>query len=138
MSYTALYSIWGVLFALTAAAGFVPFSEGAVGCIMKILAVMFFVPGWLILFKAKREEDRRHRAIVRNLCLASLISTLLLLVLNLLSAGWPEAVGNGLHAALTVISAPMVCGNAYILSLFLWGCLLMGAISKNSPNTSPG
>lgn len=130
MSYTVLYSIWGVLFALTAALGFIPSPEGAVFYLTRSLTVLFFVPGWLILRKAKREDAPFHRKTVRNLCLASLGTTVVVLVLNLMSAGWPESVGNALHAALTIVSAPMLCGSAYVLSLFLWGCLLMGAIHK--------
>lgn len=130
MTYTVLYSIWGVMFVLTAGLGFIPSPEGALRVFLQILAIAFFVPGWLILHKAGKEKNNFHRKVIRNLCFVSLGLTVVLLVLNLMSAGWSEAVGNGLHAALTVVSAPMVCGNTYVLSLFLWGCLLMGSMGK--------
>ena len=130
MSYKALYSLWAVMFALTAALGFVSAPEGVLKFVLQALAAVFFVPAWMILTRAKKEGNAHHKYVVRNICLVSLGSTVVLLALNLMSVNWSEAVGNGLHAALTVVSAPMICGGTYILSLFLWGCLLMGSISK--------
>ena len=130
MSYTVLYILWGALFALTAGLGFVPSPEGMTKAVFMLLAGAFFVPGWLILSKANKEGETKHKVIVRNLCIASLCCTVALMVVNLLSAGWSEAVGNALHAALTIVSAPMMCGQSYLLGLFMWGCLLMGSLSK--------
>lgn len=132
MSYTVLYILWGVLFAVTAGLGFVPSPEGMTKTVFMLLAGAFFVPGWTILAKANKEGNTKHKTVVRNLCVASLGATLLLMVVNLLSAGWSEAVGNALHAALTIVSAPMMCGQTYLLGLFMWGCLLMGSVSKPS------
>lgn len=134
MSYKVLYSLWAVMFVLTGALGFVPSPEGVLKFVLQALTVSFFIPGWLILIRARKEDNFRHCLTVRNLCLASLGCTVVLIALNLMSLSWSEAVGNILHAALTIICAPMICGNAYILSLFLWGCLLMASVSR--PNTN--
>ena len=56
--------------------------------------------------------------------------TVALLVLNLMSPRWSEAVGIALNAALVILSAPMVCSNFYVLPLFLWGTLLAAAFRK--------
>ena len=39
-------------------------------------------------------------------------------------------LGRGLNAALTVVSAPMLCSNFFVLPIFLWGCLLADTFVK--------
>ena len=56
--------------------------------------------------------------------------TVALLLLNIRCAGLGEQIGLALNAALTVVSAPMVCSNFYVLPLFLWGALLTGTFVK--------
>ena len=60
----------------------------------------------------------------------AMAGTTVLMALNVMSAGWSEQVGNALHAALVIVSAPMICGQNYALSLFMWGILLMASVSK--------
>lgn len=133
MSYPVCYILWAALFALSAFLGFTPAPEkGAAEAMYMLAAGAVFVPGWLILIRANKEENEKHKKIVRNLCIASIVGTVVLLSLNLMSAGWSEQVGNGLHAALIIVSAPMVCGQSYALSLFMWGILLMGSMSKTN------
>ena len=129
MSYGILYGLWGGLFALSAVLGFFP-AEGAFRAVCMALAAAVFLPPWIIVRKSRRDGQSKHRKIVRNLSLASIGATTALLALNVMSAGWSERMGDALHAALVVISAPMVCGRNYMLSLFLWGILLMGAAGK--------
>ena len=62
---------------------------------------------------------------IRNLSVASLALTLVLLVVNFLSVGASKAAGDVLYVLLIILSAPMVCGQVWVLSLFLWACLLM-------------
>jgi hypothetical protein len=66
---------------------------------------------------------------IRNISAASLILTLLLLVANFASVGASVAVGDFLYGLLVVVSAPMVCSQFWVVSLFLWACLLMVSIS---------
>ena len=134
MSYTVLYILWGALFAASACMGFLPAPEAkAAQAVFRLAATCVFVPPWLILFRAGKENGKKHRALVRNLSLASIGATTVLLALNIMSARWPEQVGDALHAALVVVSAPMVCGQNYMLSLFAWGILLMASIGKSKP-----
>ena len=72
--------------------------------------------------------------LIRNLSLFSLIATTVVLLLNFLSVllllhfssvSWPQFLGDGLHCLLVVISTPMICGQYWLISLFLWACLLM-------------
>ena len=132
LSYKTLYIAWAVMFALTAVLGFL-FPEAQNGWAkfgLGMIAVLFFLPPWAIVVKAKKENVRFHSRLVGILAAASLVWTLALLVLNLLSVTWSAAVGNALYAALVIVSSPMICSNLYVLPLFLWGTLLTGAFSK--------
>ena len=129
LSYKTLYIAWAVMFALTAVLGFL-FPEAQNGWAkfgLGMIAVLFFLPPWAIVVKAKKENVRFHSRLVGILAAVSLAWTLALLVLNLLSVTWSEATGNALYAALVIVSSPMVCSNLYVLPLFLWGTLLTGA-----------
>lgn len=131
-SYKPLYGFWGFLYVLTAVLGLLfPEAEGtAARLVLAALSAVFFLPPALILARARKAGDRLHIWLIRWLCLASIGLTAALLCLNLMSARWSEAVGVGLHAALTIVSAPMVCSNFYVLPIFLWGALLMAAFQK--------
>ena len=41
-----------------------------------------------------------------------------------------KTLGNLLHIVLTIVSAPMMASGSWILSLFLWACLLMASLKK--------
>ena len=128
LSIQSLYTLWAAMFALTAVLGFAfPTADGAAARLaLMLVSVLFFLPPWVILARGGRE----HRLLVRYLSMASIALTVVLLCLNLMSARWSESVGIALNAALTVVSAPMVCSNFYVLPLFLWGTLLMGTFRK--------
>ena len=129
MSNKTLYYIWGGLFILCALLGFIPAPTGLVKVLMVLCSLVFFVPGSVLLYLSKQEGDLRTIRVVRNLSLISLIVTLVLLVLNFLSGKATDAVGDFLYGLLVMLSAPMVCSQYWFLSLFLWACLLMTAIS---------
>lgn len=132
LSYKMLYIAWAILFALTVVLGFLfPEAEGAGAKIALLLtAAVFFLPPWLILRKSRKEGRRFHGWLIGFLAMASIVLTLVLLVLNLMSPMWNEQIGIALNAALVIISAPMVCSNFYVLPLFLWGMLLAGAFKR--------
>ena len=127
-----LYIAWSILFALTVVLGFLfPEAEGAGAKIALLLtAAVFFLPPWLILRKSRKEGRRFHGWLIGFLAMASIVLTLVLLVLNLMSPMWNEQIGIALNAALVIISAPMVCSNFYVLPLFLWGMLLAAAFKR--------
>ena len=132
LSYKMLYIAWAILFALSAVLGFLfPEAEGAGAKIALLLtAAGFFLPPWLILRKSRKEGRRFHGWLIGFLAMASIVLTLVLLVLNLMSPMWNEQIGIALNAALVIISAPMVCSNFYVLPLFLWGMLLAAAFKR--------
>ena len=125
MNKKGLWVLWGGLYILCAGLGFIPEPAGFLKGMMTALAVFFFIPGFLLLYQAKQQRDKQTAALVRNLAAASLGATVLLIVANFLSIGAAKAVGDGLYAMLVIVSSPMVSGGNWLLSLFLWACLLV-------------
>ena len=123
-----LFALWGGLFTLCAALGFVPVPGTALKILLTLLSVAFFIPGALLLYLSVKNGDRSTAELVRNLAAASLAFTLLLIVANFFSALGGETLGDILYSVLVIVSAPMVCSGYWALSLFLWACLMIGAI----------
>lgn len=133
MSRKTLYFLWGFLYILCAGLGFIPGFAGQVSPVgnsaLLAAALLFFLPpGWL-LHLAGAEGDRLTLRRVRNLSILSLASTVVVLVCGLLTATKGEGVGTFFHVVLILVSTPMVCGGYWVVSLFLWACLLMGSLS---------
>lgn len=124
------YWIWGGLFILCALLGFIPEPTGFLKVLLVIAAVVFFVPGWVLLYRASKVQDLFTLRLIRGICLVSLGTTLVFLVLNLMSAGAEDVVGDLLYGFLVILSSPMVCSQYWVVSLFLWACLLMTSLSQ--------
>ncbi len=123
MKNKTLYLIWGGLFILCGLLGFIPEPVGFLKGLLVALSVIFFVPGWVLLYRGQARA-------VRNLSAVSLAVTLFLLVLNFLSGRAVQAAGEFLYGLLVFFSSPMICSQYWVLSLFLWACLLMTGISN--------
>ena len=117
-----LYVLWGVLFSICAALGFIP--EAA----YPVPALLFFLPPALLLYRGKKTGDRACVKLVCILAALSLALTLGLLVCNVMSVAASERVGTALYYLLVVVSAPMVCSGYWVGSLFLWACLLVAGV----------
>ena len=128
MKTKTLFILWGSLFALCAALGFVHTESTALQILMTLLSIAFFVPGALLLRQSKQRGNREIALVVRNLSAASLILTVVLLIGNFLSALAPKLLGDILYGMLAVVSSPMICSGYWALSLFLWACLMIYAI----------
>ena len=124
MNKKILFALWGVLFLLCAGLGFIPEPQGAAKGLMTALSVLFFVPPAVLLYRC----DRDTSLLIRNLSLLSLGVTLVTLILNFILAVSSEFLGTVLHYILVVVSAPMICSGYWVLSLFLWACLLMASL----------
>ena len=123
MSNKHLYAAWGVLYILTAALGFIPEPEGPLSVGMTVLSILFFVPGFWLLYRGEKKP-------VLILSVISLVLTALSLLLNVWSVGMTADMGDFLYALLGLLSAPMYCSRFWLLSLFGWACLLMGTFMK--------
>ena len=128
MKSKTLFALWGGMFALCAGLGFVPGPTGFVRFVLVVLALGFFVPPALLLHRAGKKRDRDCIALIRNLSAAWLAVTCGLLVANFLSLMGSAALGDLLYGILIVASAPMACGQSWIMTMFCWACLLYSSI----------
>ena len=128
MKNRRLFIAWALLFIVCAGLGFIPVTKAAGRVLLTAVSVLFFLPPTLILRKGNPWE----RLLVRNLSGLSLALTLVLIIANFLTAFRSEALGNVLHALLTVVGAPMIASGHWALSLFLWACLLVASLKKRA------
>lgn len=124
MSNKLLFALWGVLFIICAGLGFIPEPSG----ILTLVSLLFFLPPAVILYRAGKTGDTASVKLICSLAALSLGLTLLLLIGNVLSVAASEAVGTALYFLLTIVSAPMICSGYWVLSLFLWACLLTAGL----------
>ena len=124
MKNRILYTLWGVLFILCAGLGFIPEPQGLGKALLILAAAAFFVPGIWLTVRGAKQMDRKLLCLVRNLSLASLIATLVVLVTNFLLVTAPEWMGDLFFGLLVVVSTPMVCSQFWVGSMFVWACLL--------------
>lgn len=130
MKNHTLYALWGGLFIVCAALGFIPEPSGAARVLLTGLSAVFFVPPAILLYRAVKQHDSRTLKLVRSLSALSLGLTLLLIVLNILSALSSTLLGDILHGVLVIVSSPMICSGQWALSMFAWACLLMVSLSS--------
>lgn len=126
MKQKTLYAIWGVLYALCCALGFLPQK----GVILTVFSVLFFLPGVLILADAYQRQNQTALRTLRYVSLGSLVLTLALLAASFASAQGSLKLGDVLHYILGIVSVPMFCSSIWALSLFLWACLFIASFPR--------
>lgn len=130
MKKRILYAAWAVIYILCVALGLIREPVGFGKALLVCVAVLFFLPGALLLYDGIRGGDRKAVLLVRGLAIASLSLTIIALAANIVSIGASTAVGDALYEVLDLVSAPMLCGQYWLLSMFLWACLLTGSFLK--------
>ena len=130
MSNTVLYALWGGLYALCAALGFISEPGPALRLLMIVLSIALFVPPFVLNYRSAKVGDRRTLELVRNLSLAWLVLTSLLLILSFVTVFASERVGDLLHSLLTIVGSPLVCSDNWALTIFLWACVFFHARSR--------
>ena len=130
MKNKSLLAIWGIFYIICAGLGFIPEPEGAVRIFLTAISVLFFVPPAILLFDAFSAGDEKTIRLIRLLSALSLALTLVLLTANFLAALGANWLGTLLHILLVIGSAPMLCSNYWVLSLFLWAVLLVASCQK--------
>ena len=130
MNKKFLYALWAGLFILCACCGFIPRTEGVLPLLFTIVSLLFFLPAGVLLWDAGKQRDLHTLKLVRNLSALSLGLTLVLLILNFLMAMGSEFWGQVLHYILVIVSSPMICSGHWVLSLFLWACLLTASFKQ--------
>ena len=129
MKEKILYCLWAILYAICAALGFMGEVFGVARVFLVILAVAFFLPGAWLLVLGHQQKNKKILSSVRLIAIISLVLTLGLLVANMAVAA-AETTNTLLHILLVLVSAPMLCGQYWVMSLFLWACLLFASFLK--------
>ena len=130
MKNKSLLAIWGIFYIICAGLGFIPEPEGTVRIFLTVISILFFVPPAILLFDAFSAGDKKTIRLIRLLSALSLALTLVLLTANFLAALGASWLGTLLHILLVIGSAPMLCSNYWVLSLFLWAVLLVASCQK--------
>lgn len=124
MNKKLLFALWGGLYVLCAAIGFLPTADGALGILRTLLAILFFLPPLLLI----RTGEIQTLRLIRNLSAIWLVLTTVLIIGNFLTVGASLRLGNMLFALLAIISSPMICGQIWVVSLFGWSYLMFAAM----------
>lgn len=130
MKEKILYALWGALYILCTALSFVPHPQGIGKVFLVLTALIFFLPGAILLYDGLKAKNRKAVLRIRWISLASLVLTLILIILNVLSVHWSQSAGNTLHQILALVSSPMLCSQYWIGSIFLWACLLVASMKR--------
>ena len=133
MKKTAIYGIWAGLYCLCVGLGFVPETAGFGKFLLVLTGLVFFLPPFYLVVAARKAESRKTLTALRLISILSLGMTLVLLVLNFLSVYFSARTGLVLYVLLVMVSAPMACCQYWVLSLFLWACLLFATVKKTCP-----
>ena len=131
-----LYSIWAVLYILCVGLGTFEVNQVAMKVALIAIAVVFFVPGVMLLGDAFSRGDRKGVLRIRIISAVSLGLTLVTMVCFLLAAIAYSSAAAVLYEVLILVSAPMVCGQYWLISLFLWACLLSASFCKKPKKKS--
>ena len=132
MKKSVLYTIWGVLYCACVGFGFVKNPTDGEKIFLVALSMGFFVPPFYLAMEAKKEENPKTMLTLRLISGGVLALSVILLVLNVLSVYFSAHMGLVLHVLLVMFTAPMVCGQYWFLSLFLWACLWMITMTQKS------
>lgn len=125
MKEKLLYIVWGCLYILCVGLGTISEAQGILKLALIGISLVFFVPGGILLYDATVAGDRKGILRIRWICIASLALTAAGLAGFLASgASGEEGTVNLAYDVLVLVSSPMACSQFWLLSLFLWGCLL--------------
>jgi len=128
MKKAVFYILWIFFYLLCGFLGLIVPDSGSQAAAMTVLSAAFFVPPAVLLVQAYKARDKKTLLRLRVISILSLALTLLVFILNIAAVSASETTGTVLYYVLVFVSVPMVCSQHYILSLFLWACLLFSTI----------
>lgn len=130
MKEKVLYAFWLCFYILCVGLGTVTERSTGLDIAFTVLSLIFFIPGFLILWEGIHSGDRKLLLRLRAVSITSLVLTVSLIVLNILTVTAGSAVGQVMNDLLILVSAPMFCCYWNWLSLFLWACLFVGSFPR--------
>ena len=125
-----LYAIWLCLYILCVGLGTVENVEGVGKVFFVLTALIFFVPGVMLLVLGRKEKNKKMIRRVRIVSICSLALTVIVFCANVASIAASSQAGTFLNDLLNLVSAPMFCAQYWILSLFCWASLLSASFMK--------
>ena len=125
-----LYAAWLCLYILCVGLGTVEEIEGVGKLFFVLTALIFFLPGVILLLLGRKENNKKMILRVRIVCFCSLGLTVAAFCANVAAVSASAETGKFLYDVLNLVSAPMFCAQYWILSLFCWGCLLSASFMK--------
>lgn len=128
MKNSMLYILWAVLYVMCAIVSLAPLPGTAGVVFSAFLSCLFFLPGGILVYRGIHQKNRKLLRTVRIISILSLVLTLVLLVSSFLSVLGSETLGNVLHILLALFSVPMISSGYWVVSIFLWACLLMSTL----------
>ena len=134
MKKSTLSVLWGAAYAICLTVGFLPNLTGFWEFVSVFLGILFFIPPFLLLVRGKKEKSRKTLMALRLVSILSLVLSLVFLVLNFLSVHFSAAAGLWLHVLLGIFACPMLCIKHWLLSLFLWACLMFSTFPAPRPD----
>ena len=130
MKKVILYCIWAALYILCFILGCIPASGAGQATAMTVMSIIFFIPGIVLLVDSLRKQDKPLLVQLRWISGLSLGLTVVMLIVNFLSVTASQTAGTVLYYLLGIVSVPMFCSQHYVLSLFLWACILICTLPK--------
>ena len=130
MKKTFLYWLWGFFYLLCAFISNVESPSASQSVALTVLSLIFFIPPVILLVDAYKKKDEKTIRVIRLLSALSLALTALALIANIAAVNASDTLGIVLHQVLIFASVPMVCSQHFVLSMFLWACLLFATLPK--------
>ena len=129
LKVTVSCCLWLCLYILCVGLGTVEKIAGIGKVLFVLSALIFFLPGVYLLCLGKKEQNRKIVLGVRICAICSLALTVIVFCINVMAVSAGASVGNNLYQVLNLVSAPMFCSQYWILSIFLWACLLSASFT---------
>ena len=130
MKQKSIYPVWGVLYILCCALGFLTQRSKGLDVALTVIAVLFFVPGVILMVCAYQKNDKKELKRLRLISLGSLALTLTVLAVTFATARASVKLGDALQVVLGLVSVPMFCSKIWALPLFLWACLFIASFPR--------
>ena len=125
-----LYAAWLCLYILCVGLGTVETVEGIGKVLFLLTALIFFIPGVMLLIMGIRQKDKKMILRVRIVSICSLLLTMIVFCANIIAVAASSQLGSFLHDLLNLVSAPMFCARYWVLSLLCWASLLSASFMK--------
>lgn len=131
MKEKLLYIAWGVMAVLCIGLGTLETDQLLIQIPQLLIAIVFFVPPGILLYDALEARNRKGILRIRIISILSLVLTMAFLLAFFLTAMHSQEAASWVYEILIVVSCPMVCSQYWLVSLFLWACLLFATFIPN-------